>query len=135
MSQENVEIVRRAIDAFNRRDLAAWLAEWDARCEYRPAMERVMAGDDDSFRGHEGCAAGGRRCRTLGAIGTTKYTRFGQLRDRVFMSITLRGKGRTSGVEIEAPFFLVGTIREGKLLSSCDYADREQALAALGLEE
>ncbi len=135
MSQENVEIVRRAIDAFNRRDLAAWLAEWDARCEYRPAMERVMAGDDDSFRGHEGLRRWWQEMSDAWSYWHDEVHEIRPIADRVFMSITLRGKGRTSGVEIEAPFFLVGTIREGKLLSSCDYADREQALAALGLEE
>ena len=135
MSQENVEIVSRAIDAFNRRDLAGWLAEWDARCEYRPAMERDMAGDEDGFRGHPGLCRWWQEMSDAWSYWHDEVHEIRPVADRVFMSLTLRGKGRTSGVEIEAPFFLVGTIREGKLVSSCDYTDRSEALRAVGLEE
>ena len=34
MSQENVETIRRAVDAFNRRDLDAVTAEWSADIEW-----------------------------------------------------------------------------------------------------
>jgi hypothetical protein len=50
MSQENVELVHRAVDAFNRRDLDAFLALSDAAAEVRSlvvAMEGV-------YHGHEG---------------------------------------------------------------------------------
>ena len=33
MSQENVEIVRRSIDTWNRRDLTTWLASWHRDAE------------------------------------------------------------------------------------------------------
>ena len=135
MSHENVEIVKRAIDAFNRRDLEAWLAEWDARCEYRPAMERDMAGDDDSFRGHQGLRRWWQEMSDAWSYLHTDVHEIRPVADRVFTSVTLSGKGRVSGAEMEASFFLVGTIRDGKVLSSRDYADREQALKAVGLEE
>jgi ketosteroid isomerase-like protein len=55
--------------------------------------------------------------------------------DRAFVSVTPRGKGRVSGVEIEASFFHVGTIRGRKILSCRDYADRNEALKAFELQE
>ena len=135
MSEENVEIVRRALDAFNRRDLDAWLAEWDARCEYRPAMERDMAGDDDSFRGHAGLRRWWQEMADAWSYLHVDVHEIRPIADRVLTSVTLRGKGRVSGAEMEASFFLVGTIRAGKILSSRDYADRAEALKAVGLEE
>jgi ketosteroid isomerase-like protein len=54
MSQESIEaLVRSGRDAFNRGDLDAFIDVWDEECEYQPAWELDMAGED-SFRGHEG---------------------------------------------------------------------------------
>jgi ketosteroid isomerase-like protein len=136
VSQENVEVlVRESHDAFNRRDLDAWVGGWDEHCEYQPAMERDMTGDDDSYCGHEGLR---RWWQEMSDAWSDLHTEVHEVRavgDRVFVSLTLRGKGRVSGAEMEAPFCQVGTIRDGKISSSRDYAEREQALDALGLSE
>ncbi len=50
MSQENVELVHRAIDAVNRRDLAALLAVMDDDVEAAPLMAAMEGG----YRGHDG---------------------------------------------------------------------------------
>jgi SnoaL-like domain len=50
MSQENVELAHRAIDAFNRRDLGAYLELVDAEVEF-VAGGVTMEGD---YRGHAG---------------------------------------------------------------------------------
>jgi ketosteroid isomerase-like protein len=39
MSQENVDSMRRSLDAFNRRDEVAWLATFDPEAELVPARE------------------------------------------------------------------------------------------------
>jgi hypothetical protein len=39
MSQENVETVQRAVEAWNADDLDAFLAELDADVEWHPAIE------------------------------------------------------------------------------------------------
>jgi ketosteroid isomerase-like protein len=39
MSEESAESVRRAVDAFNRRDRATWLALCDPDIEWRPPAE------------------------------------------------------------------------------------------------
>jgi hypothetical protein len=44
MAQENVEVVRRAIDAFNRGDRDAWLADFTPkRSGKRPVGSRMQA--------------------------------------------------------------------------------------------
>jgi len=55
MPQENAkEIVYKAHEAFSRGDREAFVALWAEDCEYQPAMERDIAGEEGVFRGHEG---------------------------------------------------------------------------------
>ena len=56
MSQENVEVVRQVVEAFNRRDLAAMTQRFDPEIEWEPAgpaaVERpVYRGRDDVSSG------------------------------------------------------------------------------------
>jgi ketosteroid isomerase-like protein len=52
MSQENVELLHRAYDAFNRRDLDALLALCDPDVEFISYTMQVERGDP--YRGHDG---------------------------------------------------------------------------------
>jgi ketosteroid isomerase-like protein len=53
MSQENIEVVRHMLDAFNRGDVPAVLAAFDRNCELDepPEMPDRRPG---GFRGHDG---------------------------------------------------------------------------------
>jgi len=44
MSQENVEIAKRGIDAFNRRDVDGWADLMTSDFEFVPALLRVVEG-------------------------------------------------------------------------------------------
>ena len=50
MSQENVELAQQAFDAFNRRDMGAFLALMDADVE---AVSRLVA-TEGGYHGHDG---------------------------------------------------------------------------------
>ena len=50
---ENADIVRRAFDAFSRRDLTVLLTLTDPEMEFMPATARV-AGRAEPYRGHDG---------------------------------------------------------------------------------
>jgi len=50
MSQENVELVRRGFDAFNRRDLDTYKALMDPDVEGIPRMVAI----EGDYRGHDG---------------------------------------------------------------------------------
>ena len=63
MSQENVELVQRENEAFNRRDLGAYLALMDPEVEWTPYEVWVQGGEP--YRGHAGFVAGGRTFRGL----------------------------------------------------------------------
>ena len=51
MSQENVEAVRRAYEAWNADDLDAFLIELDPECEWHPSIEPALEGGETAFRG------------------------------------------------------------------------------------
>jgi ketosteroid isomerase-like protein len=52
MSEENVEIVRRGLEAWNRRDLTTWLASFDPDAEVDWSRSRgPLMG---VYRGHDG---------------------------------------------------------------------------------
>ena len=54
MSQENVEVFKRASDAINRRDAEALLSELDPEVEWHPAILMAIGGKQTVYRGHEG---------------------------------------------------------------------------------
>jgi ketosteroid isomerase-like protein len=55
MSQENVEIVRRSVEAWNRRDLRTWLASFDSYAELD--WSRARGPFKGVYRGHRELAA------------------------------------------------------------------------------
>jgi hypothetical protein len=70
MSQENVELQHRLTDAFNRRDLDAYLALTDEDIE---AIPRV-GGMEGGYHGHEP-VAGGRTCSALSPTSASSFMR------------------------------------------------------------
>jgi ketosteroid isomerase-like protein len=51
VSQDNVEIVRAAFDAWNRGDFDAWISAWDDQAEFHPLRAQLEGG---AYRGHDG---------------------------------------------------------------------------------
>jgi ketosteroid isomerase-like protein len=52
MSQENVELSKRAVDAWNRRDVEATIVLADPEAVWHPALEEIVEGR--TYRGHAG---------------------------------------------------------------------------------
>jgi ketosteroid isomerase-like protein len=130
MSQENVEVVRRLMDAADRDDLPAVLACIDRAVEFIP----LRAGTEGVYRGHEGV-------ETFWADNRETFERFKpnyQLRDvggRVLAWGTIHVRGRGSGVEMDIPTGVIFDLRNGKIVRWHDFGSREKALEAAGLRE
>jgi ketosteroid isomerase-like protein len=134
MSQENVEVVKRAIDAFNRRD-ADGLAEFlTPDCEWFPAMLREVEGM--SFQGREGLD------EYFAAVSDTweefrivvdEFRPFGD--DRVLGLGRIEGRGRGSGVQVETPWAVVYDFDGDKLSRIHAFLGHDEALKAVGLAE
>ena len=132
MSQENVESLRRAFEAYNRGDVDAAVADIHPHCEYVPSG--ALPGVRDVVRGPEGYK------RTIAWLRDAfdrahidvELTDAG---DQVLAWLTARGRGKQSGVETAWEFWQVWTYRDGRAVSGRGFTDRDEALEAAGLRE
>src|SRR3954464_1837351 len=54
MTQENVETFKRAVDAYERRDLEAMMEECDPEIEWHSAATTALGGTARAYRGRAG---------------------------------------------------------------------------------
>ena len=66
---------------------------------------------------------------------TWEPTSFRDVDDRVVVRVEFAGHGRVSGAQFSGRVFAVYTVREGEIVRIDDFADRAQALEAVGLRE
>ena len=134
MSQENVEIVRRATDAYNRRDLDATLEAWapDAVLDWSNARTfdaRVYRGHDEIRTFMEEFLAAWDEVRIEIVDGPVEV----EAGILVTENITyLRGR---DGIEVRARSAWLNTIRDGEQTSLTLYQTKQEALEAAGLQE
>ncbi|HET9120579.1 MAG TPA: nuclear transport factor 2 family protein [Solirubrobacterales bacterium] len=130
MSEENVEIVRAMLDAFNRGDFDASLEflaediEWHDPADVPGAG--VHRGPDEVRRFF---------VAWLGAWET--YTAEAEelidAGDRVVVVHHEWGRGRESGIEVDNRSANLFELRDGKVVRRWPFPDRESALQAAGL--
>jgi ketosteroid isomerase-like protein len=133
MSQENVKAGARMMDAFNRRDIDAFVEPTTADFEWFPALG--MAVEGGSFRGREGV---GSYFEALHA--TWEHVRLvpeevRDLGESVLWLGRIDGRGRGSGVPVDAPMGAVFDFRGDKVWRARSYLDHGEALRAAGLSE
>lgn len=133
MSQQNVEIAKRSIDAFNRRDIDAYDDLYTPDFEWLPAFPGTVEGD--GYVGREGIE------RYFGEITDTweefraVAEEFRDLGDRVLLLGRFEGRGKGSGVPVDAQLATVYNFRDGKVSRSRVYLDHGDALRAAGISE
>jgi ketosteroid isomerase-like protein len=127
----DVELVKRAVDAFNAADVAAFTALTTADFEWLPSMSPIEA---ERFLGAEGI-------ERYFALLANAWERFHVLPERlldhdhgVLLLARLEGRGRSSGATVDAALGMVFDTRDGAISRIRGYLDQEQALKAVGLE-
>jgi ketosteroid isomerase-like protein len=133
VSKENVEIVQRCYELWDERDWAAIteLLHQDFELDLsrnifnpdiylgRTGLEKYQSGVDDVWEGLR--------------LMPTELIDAGA---NVVAAITIRAKGKGSGVEVEMQAFNVWTVDDSKVVRVVGgYLDRSEALAAVGLSE
>ncbi len=131
MSQENVEVANKVVDAFNRRDVEGFLR----------SLHRTSSGSQ-RWPGLSSAAA------TEAATGIEKYLvdighaweeyrvlaeEFRDLDDRVVMLGRIEGRGRGSRAWIDSPTGTIFEFLNGKMSRVRTYLDHGEALRAAGL--
>jgi ketosteroid isomerase-like protein len=132
MSQENVEVVRAAFDAWNRGDHDTWLAAHDEEAEFYPLRAQL---EGRSYNGHDGL-----RRFIVEMAEEWEEVRFelDEVRDvgeRVVGFGRIRARGRASGVELDLPLGGVGVVRNNRIVYVRFFSDPAEALEAAGLSE
>jgi ketosteroid isomerase-like protein len=132
MSQENVAIVRRGMEAWNRQDLTTWLAVFGSDAEIDWSRSRgPLRG---VYRGHT----------ELETFGDEWWSMFDDIRfethgftesgSQVVVPNTARLRGR-DGIEVVARSTFVFTVEGGQITCLRMFQERDEALEAAGLSE
>jgi ketosteroid isomerase-like protein len=134
MSQENVEVVRRMLQALADGGLNAMAEFWDPDIDWRAAEGAI----DDVGEMH-------------GPVAVRRYVQdwidtfdgfsvvVEELRDvgddRVLTIQRANGRAKLSGTETDLRYAVVSTVRAGKVVRVREYLSIDEALEAVGLRE
>jgi ketosteroid isomerase-like protein len=133
MAPENVDLVRRALEAFARGDVEEMLSFMHPEGELHSAI--VGGAEGNVYRGHEGFRRWYADSFESFEELRNEWTEFRDLGDRVLAFGRVHARGRESGVEINSPMGWVIEIRGGKLLKAEGFLDPAEALEAAGLSK
>jgi ketosteroid isomerase-like protein len=128
MSQENVEIVRRAVDAWNRRDPGLWRTYATADIEWIPASAGAVEGT--VYRGYDEVDAG------WDSVWQTWHEVFfeeSEIRDldqAVLWLGRLKLRGASSQIALDQEFAVHFRLRGGRLASIHAFLSARAALEA-----
>jgi ketosteroid isomerase-like protein len=134
MSQENVEVVRAAFDAYLRGDIDALLGRCDENIIITQAPE--VPGISPQQHGHAGVLE-------AFAIWPEQWDDFqveverviAHPGDYVVVATRQQGRGKQSGVEVTMGFTFVFVVRGAKIAEWRIFVHQDQALEAAGLSE
>ena len=135
MSQENVEALKRAFDAGNRRDIEGLLAVVHPEVEWHPAIAALLEGEARTYRGHHGVRAWFRDQNEAFAEVLFDYSEFRDFGERVVGIGRLRTRGKASGAETETPVAWVVEFKNGQAIYAKAYLEPSDALEAAGFKE
>jgi ketosteroid isomerase-like protein len=134
MSQENLEVVRRATEAYNRRDVAGLMETWASDGVLDWSNARVF--DAGIYRGHAEIRAFVEEfLATWDEVRIEIVDGAVEVPDGlVIVENATHFRGR-NGIEVQARSAFLIRIRDGKQVSLTLYQTRAEALEAAGLSE
>jgi ketosteroid isomerase-like protein len=133
VSEQNVELHRRLIEAYNVRDTEALISLCDPQIEVHSVFAAPGGAD---YHGHDGV----RRWlqdleETWGAEFRVEPEAFFDLGDDTLMFSVLHGRGQQTGVDVPMANAQVARLRDGLIAYLKVYIHREDALTDLGVSE
>jgi ketosteroid isomerase-like protein len=131
MSHQNVEIVKRAVDAFNRADADCIAGLATADFEWFPGLPGTLEGA--CYRGREGIETYLTEIRDTWEEVRVLGDEFRDLGSRVLVLGHAEGRGRGSGAPVQTPHGFVVELDSGKIARVRTYLDHGEALRAAGL--
>jgi ketosteroid isomerase-like protein len=132
MSQENVEVVKAAFEAYNRGDLDAWVADADPDIEWHVLPE---ATDPGPHRGRQVILERGKLWRQMFGGLRVEVLEYIDAGDYVIAPVRMRGQAPGSDAEVALDEVYVSMLRNGKIVELREYRTKAEALEAAGLRE
>jgi ketosteroid isomerase-like protein len=132
MSQENVEIVRAGIEAWNQRDLNTWLGSFrpDAEIDWSRARGPLKG----VYRGRGEVETLWNEFYSTFEEAHIEAYGFADAGSKVVVSNTTHFRGR-EGIEVSASSTWVFTVKDGQFTCLRLFQERAEALEAVGLSE
>ena len=134
MSEENVEIYRRHVAAFNDDDLDAIADLITEDFEFIPYLAAVVE-KTTTYRGRDGLRQYREHAGSAWENIQVRVDEIRDLGDRAIAFGEIRGRGSGSGLETRVPLAWVADFHQGKMSRLQSYRNATEALEAAGLSE
>jgi ketosteroid isomerase-like protein len=134
VSQENVEVARAMLAAWNRRDRETWLAACHPEIEWSSAILREVEGPESVHRGREAMSRFWDEWQRVWNL-EIDVSETRDLGDTVVALATMRTTGRASGAEVDRPIGYVFEFEDGLIRHAKAYLTPREALDAVGLAQ
>jgi uncharacterized protein len=128
MSGENVEVVRKVVDEWNRRDVDALIARATEDFEWHPVLVESVEGGG-VFRGHDGFREFLREWNSTWETWKLEAEEIRDLGEQVLVLTRVHAKGRGSGIVLDQSAAHLFEFRDGLLCRAQTFFDRDEALA------
>ncbi len=132
MSQENVELYRRGIEAFNRRDLEAFLALADPDVV---GISRVLAIEGGSYRGYDGTREWWKDLLGVFPDFTIEIVWVRDAGDRTVAELRNSAHGEGSAAPLAELVWQVSEWRDRRVVWWEMFESEQEALEAAGVSE
>jgi ketosteroid isomerase-like protein len=131
--EDNVELHRRSVEAFNTRDVEKFVAFCDPQIELHSA---VTVPGGTVYHGHDGVRSWHRDLKDgWGDELRVEPEAYFDLGEHTITFHVLHGRGRQSGADVAMPAAHVCRWRDGLIVYFKGYSQRENALRDLGVSE
>jgi ketosteroid isomerase-like protein len=133
MSQENVDLIRRGLEAFNSEDMDRILAF--AHPDFETEVSAELSTEPDTYRGHDGIRRYFDSFRDAMDEIRFQPERFWDAGQSVVVALRLTAKGRQTEIRVEQRIAQVWSIRDGRAIRLRTYTSIAEALQAAGIQE
>jgi ketosteroid isomerase-like protein len=132
MTEENVELARKVLDALGKRDPSLLIALSDPEVEWHSFF---ALGEGGAYRGHDGARRYMSDLDDAWEVVRAEVDDALAVGDVAVLVGRIHYLGKGSGVESASPAGWMLKFRDGKVLCFRAFREPEQALEAVGLQE